>query len=133
MCHLNIFGRPRRYFFELLSFFALDKQHAEKLKEFASTEGQTDLYAYAHKMKRTVFEVLQDFSSVKIPIKYLMDLLPITLPRSFSISSAPSVHNDIQLTVAIVEYKTKLQEPRLGVCTDWMSSIVPGGNNFFYA
>jgi sulfite reductase alpha subunit-like flavoprotein len=37
---LDIFGRPRRYFFELLSFFATDGQHREKLIEFSSVAGQ---------------------------------------------------------------------------------------------
>jgi len=74
-----------------------------------------------------MFEVLQDFSSVKIPIKYLLDLIPVMLPRSFSIASAPSVHSSIHLAVAIVEYKTKLAEKRVGVCTNWMSKLNPGG------
>lgn len=89
--HLSIFGRPRRYFFELLSFFATDPQHAEKLKEFASTAGQDELYSYCYKPRRTIFEVLQDFHSAKIPLKYLIDLIPEMRPRSFSISSSPKV------------------------------------------
>jgi sulfite reductase alpha subunit-like flavoprotein len=127
--HFDIFGRPRRYFFQLLSFFATDEQHAEKLQEFATTEGQLDLYSYAHKTKRTIFEVLEDFSSLKIPIKYLPDLIPPMRPRQFSISSCKHVHGDsIHLTVAIVNYKTSLKEPRVGVCTEWMKSLQPGGN-----
>ena len=74
-----------------------------------------------------MFEVLQDFSSVKIPIKYLLDLIPAMLPRSFSIASAPSIHSSIHLALAIVEYKTKLTEKRVGVCTNWMSGLSPGG------
>jgi sulfite reductase alpha subunit-like flavoprotein len=91
--HLDIFGRPRRYFFQLLSFFATNEQHKEKLMEFSSSEGQNDLYAYSHKTKRTIFEVLQDFTSVKIPIKYLPDLIPHMRPRQFSISSCKEVRN----------------------------------------
>jgi sulfite reductase alpha subunit-like flavoprotein len=126
--HLDIFGKPRRYFFRLLSFFATNEQHAEKLMEFASAEGQNDLYAYAHKTKRTIFEVLQDFSSVKIPLKYLPDLIPAMRPRQFSISSCKQTHGDsIQLTVAVVEYKTSLKELRHGVCTYWMKDLQPGG------
>eukprot|EP00842_Homolaphlyctis_polyrhiza_P002194 jgi/Hompol1/2976/HPOL_006268-RA len=30
--HLDLFGRPRRYFFELVSFFATDLQHRDKLR-----------------------------------------------------------------------------------------------------
>jgi sulfite reductase alpha subunit-like flavoprotein len=126
--HLDVFGRPRRYFFRLLSFFATNEQHAEKLLEFSSAEGQNDLYAYAHKTKRTIFEVLQDFSSVKIPLKYLPDLIPPMRPRQFSISSCKQKHGDaIQLTVAIIEYQTSLKEVRRGTCTSWMKTLEPGG------
>ncbi|KAJ3335833.1 NAPDH-dependent diflavin reductase, partial [Kappamyces sp. JEL0680] len=129
--HLDIFGRPRRYFFQLLAFFALDAQHKERLQDFASTEGQNDLYMYAHKMRRTTFEVLQDFSSAKVPLKYLLDLVPAMRPRSFSISSSPAVHpSTIELTVAVVNYRTKLQEPRVGVCTDYMAHLASGGKRW---
>ncbi|KAJ3041224.1 NADPH-dependent diflavin oxidoreductase 1 [Rhizophlyctis rosea] len=125
--HLDIFGRPRRYFFELLSFFATDPQHAEKLREFASAQGQDELYAYCYKLRRTTFEVLQDFHSAKIPLKYLFDLIPEMRPRSFSISSSPRMFPEqIHLTVAIVRYRTKMKIPRVGVCTKWMAQLKPG-------
>ncbi|KAI8915796.1 hypothetical protein EDD86DRAFT_196835 [Gorgonomyces haynaldii] len=126
--YLDLFGKPRRYFFWLLSYFCADERHAEKLLELSSTEGQDELYGYAHRVRRTTFEVLQDFSSVKMPLQYLLDLIPPMRPRSFSISSSPSAHpNSIHLTVAIVEYQTRLQEPRKGVCTFWMKGWKAGG------
>lgn len=38
--YLDIFSTPRRSFFEFLSFFTTNEDHAEKLKEFCSAEGQ---------------------------------------------------------------------------------------------
>ena len=38
--YLDIFGKPRRHFFQLLSFFTENEIHKEKLLEFASTDGQ---------------------------------------------------------------------------------------------
>mgnify|MGYP002387908253 FL=1 len=38
--YLDINGPPRRYFFELLSFFTSDEREKEKLLEFASSQGQ---------------------------------------------------------------------------------------------
>lgn len=125
--HLDILGRPRRYFFELLSFFTTDPLHAEKLREFASPTGQDELYSYSHRPKRTTFEILQDFHSTKIPLKYLFDLIPEMRPRSFSIASSPKAHpRKIHLCVAIVEYKTKMKAPRQGVCTKWMKGLKEG-------
>ncbi|KAJ3171496.1 NADPH-dependent diflavin oxidoreductase 1 [Geranomyces variabilis] len=124
--HLDIFGRPRRYFFHLLSFFTTDPLHAEKLRELASPQGQQELYSYAHRPRRTMFEVLQDFHSAKVPLKHLLDLIPPIRPRSFSIASSPTARpGQIDLCVAIVEYSTKLKAPRAGVCTKWMKRLKP--------
>ncbi|KAJ8331849.1 NAPDH-dependent diflavin reductase [Batrachochytrium dendrobatidis] len=132
-CHLDIFGRPRRYFFELLAFFASNEQHVEKLREFASAAGQNDLYAYCHRVRRTIMEVLMDFTSVIIPVKYLFDLIPHLSPRSFSIASSlpETVHSEqpieqpveLHLAVGIVTYQTRLKEKRHGVCTKWISQL----------
>ncbi|CAJ0860229.1 7451_t:CDS:10 [Entrophospora sp. SA101] len=122
--YLDIFSTPRRSFFDFLSFFTTDADHTEKLKEFCSAEGQDDLYAYSQRVRRTIVEVLYDFSSAKIPIDYIPDIFPELLPRQFSISSSLKFHpKKIHLTVAIVNYKTRLQKPRQGVCTKWLSTL----------
>jgi sulfite reductase alpha subunit-like flavoprotein len=38
--HLDVNAYPRRYFFEVLSFFADDALHQSKLRELSSAEGQ---------------------------------------------------------------------------------------------
>ncbi|CAG8496364.1 18929_t:CDS:10, partial [Gigaspora rosea] len=124
--YLDIFSTPRRSFFEFLKFFVTNEDHIEKLKEFCSAEGQDDLYAYNQRVRRTIDEVLQDFSSANISLEYIFDMFPEMQPRQFSISSSLKAHpGRIHLTVAIVKYKTKLQKPREGVCTKWLSGLVP--------
>jgi sulfite reductase alpha subunit-like flavoprotein len=50
------------------------------------------LYNYAHRVKRTAFEVFSDFDSAKeFPLEYLLDMLPEIRSRSFSISSCAEV------------------------------------------
>ncbi|CAG8478919.1 6116_t:CDS:10 [Acaulospora colombiana] len=125
--HLDIFSTPRRSFFEYLSFFTTNEDHTEKLREFCSAEGQDELYAYNQRVRRTIAEVLQDFSSAKIPLEYIPDIFPPLQPRQFSISSFLKVHpGKVHLTVAIVNYKTRLHKPRTGVCTKWLSGLKPG-------
>ncbi|KAL2911756.1 NAPDH-dependent diflavin reductase [Polyrhizophydium stewartii] len=125
--HLDLFGRPHRYFFELLAFFATDEMHAEKLREFASAAGQSELYAYCHRMRRTRMEVISDFASLKVPVKYIVDIFPPMRPRSFSIASSPLVRpHAIELAVGIVTYRTRMREPRHGVCTKWMAQLQAG-------
>ncbi|KAG1046566.1 hypothetical protein G6F43_010955 [Rhizopus delemar] len=125
--HLDIFGVPRRSFFEVLSYFTKDENLTERLREFASPEGQEDMWAYCMRPKRTIAEVLFDFKPVEIPFDYLLDLFPQLKPRSFSIASSLSVHpHQLELCVAIVKYKTKLRKVRRGVMTKWLATLNPG-------
>jgi len=89
---------------------------------------QEELYSYCYRQKRTTLEVLQDFpsASAKIPFEYLFDLIPPIQPRAFSIASSLMAHPDeIQLLVAVVNYKTKLVKPRRGLCSTWLASLDP--------
>ncbi len=43
MKYLDINTYPRRYFFEVLSYFAKDEHERERLQEFASPEGQVTI------------------------------------------------------------------------------------------
>ncbi|XP_065830263.1 NADPH-dependent diflavin oxidoreductase 1-like [Oscarella lobularis] len=126
--YLDISRVPKRFFFELLSFFADSELEKEKLKEFCSSEGQEDLYSYCYRPRRTTLEVMQDFpgASQNVPFSYLFDLIGPIQARAFSIASSPSAHpGEIHLLVAVVEYKTKLHKPRQGLCSTWLASLQP--------
>jgi len=121
--YFDIMGTPRRHFFELLRFFATASHEIEKLEEFSSTEGQEDLRSYCHKVHRTVFEVLKDFPSVKIPLEYLFEVLPRIQARPFSISSSLKFSpSEIHITMAVVTFKIG-KRTRKGVCSTWLASL----------
>ena len=124
--HLDISGVPRRYFFELLSHFAIDELQALKLKQLASAEGQEDLHDYARRAKRSFIDVFTDFSSARPPIDYLLDVFPKLQPRAFSISSSQA-DNPSQLTISmvVVRYRSAANRLRRGVCSTWISGIHP--------
>ncbi|RKP08332.1 hypothetical protein THASP1DRAFT_15816 [Thamnocephalis sphaerospora] len=123
---LDVFSIPRRSFFEFAAHFTKDPEHAEKLREFNSAAGQDDLYAYCHRMRRTTFEVLQDFRSIEIPLDYLLDVFPLLRPRQFSIASSPTMYPDrVHLLMGVVKYRTRLSTPRTGVCTRWIAQLDP--------
>ncbi|ESO92772.1 hypothetical protein LOTGIDRAFT_216443 [Lottia gigantea] len=127
--YLDISGVPRRYFFKLLSYFSTDEREKEKLEELSSSEGQQDLYNYCNRLKRTTLEVLQDFPQTcpRIPFDYLFDLIPPLKPRAFSIASSQKAYPDeIHILMAVVEYQTKIVEPRRGVCSTWLAGINTG-------
>ncbi|KAJ2492443.1 NAPDH-dependent diflavin reductase [Coemansia sp. RSA 2050] len=125
--YFDIMGVPRRSFFEMLSYFAPSPEERDKLREFSSAAGQDDLLAYCMRPRRTVLEVLGDFprTAPAIPLSYAFDVFPVIAERSFSISSAECPHA-VDLTVAIVEYKTLMQRKRRGVCTRWLAQMPVG-------
>ncbi|XP_073496614.1 NADPH-dependent diflavin oxidoreductase 1 isoform X2 [Phyllobates terribilis] len=126
--YLDIRSVPRRSFFQLLSYFSPDDQEREKLQEFSSAAGQEELYTYCNRPRRTTLEVLIDFphTTSSIPADYLLDLIPRIRPRAFSIASAMQANpNNLQILMAVVQYKTRLREARRGLCSSWLASICP--------
>ncbi|XP_069842511.1 NADPH-dependent diflavin oxidoreductase 1 isoform X2 [Dendropsophus ebraccatus] len=124
--YLDIRSVPRRSFFQLLSYFSPDEQEREKLQEFSSAAGQEELYTYCNRPRRTTLEVLIDFphTTSNVPADYLLELIPRIRPRAFSIASAMQAHpNRLQILMAVVQYKTRLHEPRRGLCSTWLASI----------
>lgn len=124
---LDILSVPRRSFFEFLVHFTNNKDFIEKFSYFCSAEGQEDLYNYINRPRRTILEVIQDFSPLNIPLDYIFDVFPIICGRKFSIASSLKTNpNQIHLCVAIVKYKTILRKFRYGVCTRWISALPIG-------
>jgi len=91
------------------------------------------------RVRRTIVECLEEFQSVRFELGWLCDVIPWMRERQFSIASHPkyiahqsreSAKEDhptrLQLAVAIVKYRTRLREPRRGVCTAWLASLPVG-------
>uniref|UniRef100_A0A8D2DII6 NADPH-dependent diflavin oxidoreductase 1 n=1 Tax=Sciurus vulgaris TaxID=55149 RepID=A0A8D2DII6_SCIVU len=126
--YLDIASVPRRSFFELLACLSPHKLEREKLLELSSAQGQEDLCEYCSRPRRTILEVLCDFphTAGAIPPDYLLDLIPQIRPRAFSIASSLLVHpGRLQILVAVVQYQTRLREPRRGLCSSWLASLDP--------
>ncbi|XP_052831310.1 NADPH-dependent diflavin oxidoreductase 1 isoform X1 [Octopus bimaculoides] len=126
--YLDINAIPRRYFFELMASFSEDELEKEKLQEFTTAEGQSDRYDYCNRVRRTTLEVLQDFKQTvpKIPFEYIFDLISPLKPRAYSIASSQKKSAmTVDILVAAVKYRTKIQRPRLGICSNWITSREP--------
>ena len=140
--HIDIKSIPRTSFFMKIWQFAIDVTRMErgeaqlndqrdKLKEFAYDEDMQDLFDYCNRPRRSILEMLEDFPSLRLPWQFCLDYLPLIQPRSYSISSGPCDPN-IELTVAIVKYKTILRTIRKGVCTTYMSQLCIGDRTLRY-
>ncbi|XP_037349979.1 NADPH-dependent diflavin oxidoreductase 1 [Talpa occidentalis] len=126
--YLDIASVPRRSFFELLACLSPHQLEREKLLELSSAQGQEQLLSYCTRPRRTTLEVLCDFphSAGAVPPDYLLDLIPPIRPRAFSIASSELVHpSRLQILVAVVQYRTRLREPRRGLCSSWLASLDP--------
>ncbi|XP_060464106.1 NADPH-dependent diflavin oxidoreductase 1 isoform X1 [Panthera onca] len=127
--YLDVASVPRRSFFELLACLSPHELEREKLLQFSAPQGQEELYSYCNRPRRTVLEVLCDFphTAGAVPADYLLDLIPPIRPRAFSIASSLLAHpSRLQILVAVVHYRTRLKEPRRGLCSSWLASLDPG-------
>jgi len=118
--------KPRRSTMHTLSFISENELEKEKLCEFASPIGQEELYDYINRPRRNILEVLTDFphTTSKLNIKLLFEIMSPIKPRPYSIaSSLEDTPNSIQVLVAIVKFKTRLVEPRFGLCSKWLASL----------
>lgn len=78
-------------------------------------------------------DVFKQFPSCKPPATlFIMHLLPLQ-PRFYSISSSPQKHkNEIHLTVAVVQYKTKNNTQHYGVCSTYLENLNANENVYLF-
>lgn len=84
-------------------------------------------YRYNQKERRSLLEVLQDFSSAQPPLERLLEAAPLLQPRQFSLASAPAAHGSrAAVLVAVVAWKTPSNRPRKGLVTNWLAGLQQG-------
>ncbi|KAK6504412.1 NAPDH-dependent diflavin reductase [Arthrobotrys conoides] len=147
--HLDITAIPRRSFFTFCAAFTDDETHKERLIDFTNPLYAEELFDYTTRPRRSILEVLQEFGSVKVPIGYLVEMIPKIKGRLFSIASAAEQYSSptilppstseqlperdvegkeyqLDLLIAIVKYRTVIKRIRRGMCTRYISSLTPG-------
>ncbi|KAH3903163.1 NAPDH-dependent diflavin reductase SCDLUD_000777 [Saccharomycodes ludwigii] len=131
--YFDICSIPKRTFFLKTLSFSIDssrlsggesqlEQQRKKLFEFATKQDMQDLYDYCNRPRRSILEVIQDFGSFGLPYEYIFDFFPSIKPRFYSISNCYNGH-EMELTVAIVKYKTILHKIRKGLCTTYLNDL----------
>lgn len=136
---LDIMSIPRRSFFASLSHFAGngtdDEQYQkERLLELANPELIDELWDYTTRPKRTILEVMMDFTTVKIPWQYALSVLPTMKGRQFSIASGGNLtqgsdgRTKVELLVAIADPPSPIIKwrRRYGVCTRYITALQAG-------
>ncbi|KAK8202172.1 NAPDH-dependent diflavin reductase [Zalaria obscura] len=100
--YLDILSIPRRSFFGQLAFFAKEGNEdeayqKERILELANPELIDELWDYTTRPKRTILEIMPDFTSIKIPWQYVLSTIPMMRGRQFSIASGGELKLDSQL------------------------------------
>ncbi|KAI8301090.1 NADPH-dependent diflavin oxidoreductase 1 [Colletotrichum sp. SAR11_59] len=129
--NLDITSIPRRSFLKEMFHFTKDEYHRERLLEFTMREYTDEFYDYTTRPRRTILEVLEEFTSVRIPLGRVLDMFPIMRGRDFSIASVrqkqqPDQTAEVELLVALVKYKTILRKIRQGLCSRYLESLPTG-------
>lgn len=127
--YFDLTAVPRRYTFNVLSQLTDSELEKEKCIEFTTAEGQNDLYAYVNRPRRNIVEVLQDFPNAtkNLTLSMLFEVMSPIKPREFSIASSYKVNpNELHILVAVVKYKTKLVNLRLGLCSNYLAELKNG-------
>lgn len=136
---IDIMSIPRRSFFANLSYFAGtstedEEFQKERLLELANPELIDELWDYTTRPKRTILEVMMDFTTIQIPWQYALSALPLMRGRQFSIASGGDLKQDaegrtrVQLLVAIADPPSPIIKwrRRYGVCTRYIVTLKPG-------
>lgn len=129
--NIDMTAIPRRSFLKSMSYFSTDPNHKERLLEFTKTEYLDEYFDYATRPRRSILEVLEEFTSVKIPAERLFDIFPLIRGRDFSIANGghrlkhPTLAGvtRIELLVALVKYRTVLRRPRQGLCSRYLENL----------
>jgi sulfite reductase alpha subunit-like flavoprotein len=143
---LDIMSIPRRSFFASLVYFARTDTEDEsyqktRLLELADPTLIDELWDYTTRPKRTILEVMMDFTTLKLPWQYILTTLPLLRGRQFSIASGGALKHDpttttteeggksrVELLVAIVKPPSPIikYRPRYGVATRYMATWEAG-------
>lgn len=136
---IDIMSIPRRSFFANLAYFAGtstedEEFQKERLLELANPELIDELWDYTTRPKRTISEVMMDFTTIQIPWQYALSALPLMRGRQFSIASGGDLKQDsegrtrVQLLVAIADPPSPIIKwrRRYGVCTRYIVTLQPG-------
>ncbi|XP_033108490.1 nitric oxide synthase, brain-like [Anneissia japonica] len=115
---------PSPAFLRLLSTIATDEKEKELLSILGKGAQEYDDWKFGN--MPNLAEILEQFSSVKLPASFFLTQLPVLKPRYYSISSSLGLHQgQIHATVAVVSYVIKGNHHN-GVCSTWLNSLKEG-------
>jgi len=117
---------PTRKFVETLAAKATHPDEKACLVGLLKPEAKDILATFLE--QREYVDLLAEFPSARVTPQEFVDHMRKLMPRLYSIASSPRVHpSEVQLTVAVVRYRTNHRE-RVGVCSTFLADRVQVGS-----
>lgn len=118
---LDVFGKPKRRFYEMLEMTATDEKERQELAQILTNDG-TQMYKDFGKATTTHYDLLKRYPSAKPSLDYLLDYVPKIKPRLYSIASSPNVHpEEIHMCIIQDDWwtpKSADQDPKWGLANN---------------
>jgi len=108
---------------------ATNSNDKKELEHLLTKEGKPKLMELI-KETVTYADLLKLYPSAMPSLEYLLQYVPLIKPRLYSIASHPDlVGEKIELCVIAENWKTPSGKERKGLCSNYLRTIEPKGNN----
>eukprot|EP00457_Paulinella_chromatophora_P000190 gb/GEZN01000190.1/.p1 GENE.gb/GEZN01000190.1/~~gb/GEZN01000190.1/.p1 ORF type:complete len:1838 (+),score=259.55 gb/GEZN01000190.1/:109-5622(+) len=124
---LDLFGRPKRRFYEMMASLAKNEKEKALLKHLLSAEGRHELDKLTTKETVNHLDILRQFPETRPNLAQLLDYVPDIRPRLYSIASSSRLHGEDALHLLIVadDWVTASGVKKQGLCTSYLRSLDP--------
>ncbi|GMR42548.1 hypothetical protein PMAYCL1PPCAC_12743, partial [Pristionchus mayeri] len=120
--YVDISAPVKAHVLKAIAEFASDEEQKKKLVLMSNSEGEghTLFNEYVTRERRSIVDILSEFSSCKPSIDLVLELLPRLQVRYYSISSSPkAVDKSVHITAVVTQYKIGERQIN-GVCTTFL-------------
>eukprot|EP01056_Protomagalhaensia_sp_Gyna25_P004850 Protomagalhaensia_sp_Gyna_25__4849@NODE_502_length_3259_cov_256_463354_g393_i0_p1_GENE_NODE_502_length_3259_cov_256_463354_g393_i0NODE_502_length_3259_cov_256_463354_g393_i0_p1_ORF_typecomplete_len862_score189_10FAD_binding_1/PF00667_20/1_8e46Flavodoxin_1/PF00258_25/2e31TPP_enzyme_C/PF02775_21/2_6e02TPP_enzyme_C/PF02775_21/1_6e14Flavodoxin_5/PF12724_7/0_0023Flavodoxin_3/PF12641_7/0_15_NODE_502_length_3259_cov_256_463354_g393_i06732886 len=103
---LDLFGRPTRFFFFNVYRYATDAKEKEILKSLLDKENKDLLKDLTVMETVSYLDILMKYSSIRLTLEQLLDLVPLLRARYYSIASSQKFvgEDNLELCVGVVQW-----------------------------
>jgi sulfite reductase (NADPH) flavoprotein alpha-component len=126
---LDLFGKPPKSFYEVLSKYATSKEEARHLRFISVAEGSATFKKMSEMETVTYADVLRAFPSTKetFRLEQMVAEIAFVKPRHYSIASSQNAVGDsVHLLIVTVDWETSSGQKRFGQCTRYLAGLPVG-------
>jgi sulfite reductase (NADPH) flavoprotein alpha-component len=128
--YLDLFGEPNKGFYLALSKYTNDIIDKETLAELSLPRKSAD-YEKRQKLSVTFASTILEFPTVKLTPMELLDVVPTTKPRLYSIASSVIAHpGHVELLIVENTWDSSKKEECFGLSSSYISKLTDKDNHY---